>query len=965
MAIKRIEKDDLIAKKPLDNLTQGAKEAEASVKMLETAMKAVVELAKQVKEGLKNLPELPRQPKAPSSKVLKTTKELNDLTAKATQLEKNRLGIDKELQKEKVRLQGLNRERNKLLKEEIALEGRQLGLEERLLKSNKELRLARKQLVETDKDYEKELKRINDQLNKNNEQLAKTRDNDEKRIKSIGRYEKAVSSLRSGLGRLAGAFGLAFGAQAVVGFVKDLNEIANQSQGVTFAFERLGTQGVDAFERVKKSTRGLLSNLDIKRSLVEFDNFNISLEESDTLFEFLAVRATQTGQSIDKLKDSLVEGLSKESKLRIDNLGISAKQLNDQLEITPNFVEAVAIIAKREIAEAGDILDSAASGQAKWNAEIANTKERLANELKPTLDSVLETGARGLRFFVDNFSEILSIVKSVTKAFIIYRGVLFSLKMAERVREFIDFGKAVKSGDKSLKDATSNVQKFGRAITAIGWTALISFVTNLALSFKDVATGATEARIATEKFNDESERTNKLVGKEIADRQKQLDNFKGTNEERAILIESLKAENKQQQANLKQNIEARLEWQKTTKAYLDSRRFLLDAALTVRESGFSATLTKEQEDLLSLSDAYAESRAKVLSYSEAISTLKAETFETSNATNDLGDGVSDLGDRVSSSTKDISDYTLEIDKATESTYSFAKAARALEDAKPKRFEDLDRPDEGIVDVDIEEFEEVEEQKLFIQQEYIDLATDYFIKRADERIAKIQEETDAATKQADYYKQLAIEGNITAKESLAEQNQIIAEANAKKEQEEQRKQRILLISSVLQAFNSNLEQGDSSGEALTKAITSTSLITQFISALPAFEDGTENTSIDGRGKNIDGKGGFHAVLHQNERVLTSDQNDMIGDYSNNEVAAIMQKHRLGQLTSDTQIMVGFGSEVLVNQLMNVENKLDDVTKAIQDKPVPNIEMGEITQSYMTLNKRIQTRKGVTTSKFKVN
>ncbi len=55
----------------------------------------------------------------------------------------------------------------------------------------------------------------------------------------------------------------------------------------------------------------------------------------------------------------------------------------------------------------------------------------------------------------------------------------------------------------------------------------------------------------------------------------------------------------------------------------------------------------------------------------------------------------------------------------------------------------------------------------------------------------------------------------------------------------------------------------------------------------------------------------------------------------------------------------------NQLMNVEAKLDQVTKAIQDKPVPNIEMGEITQSYITMTKRVVSGKGVTTSKFKVD
>ena len=266
--------------------------------------------------------------------------------------------------------------------------------------------------------------------------------------------------------------------------------------------------------------------------------------------------------------------------------------------------------------------------------------------------------------------------------------------------------------------------------------------------------------------------------------------------------------------------------------------------------------------------------------------------------------------------------------------------------------------------EIEVAKETEAEKIDIAKAGIDVAQNYFIKAADERIAKIDEEMDKAKKQSDYFRELAANGNISAKESLAEQNQLIAKAAAEKEKIEKRKQRILLVSSVLQAYNSNLSQDMPSGEALTKALTSTTLITQFVNALPAFEDGTENTSLDGRGKNVDGKGGFHAVLHQNERVLTSGQNNMIGNYSNDEVASIMEKHRLGKLMPDSQMMVGFGTSELVNKLMNVEAKLDQVTKAIQDKPVPNIELGEITQSYMVLNKRVESGKGTTTSKFKV-
>lgn len=188
--------------------------------------------------------------------------------------------------------------------------------------------------------------------------------------RNVGNYPKFFGSALSSFKTLLAGFGLFEAVKKVFSFAKESREIAIQAKGIEFAFERLGETGADALERVRAATRGLLSDLEIKKSLVEFDNFNISLAETDTLFEFLSIRAIQTGKSVDKLRDSLVEGLSKESKLRIDNLGISTQELNDELAKTPNFVQAVANIAKREVAEAGNIIDEAGSSQARFNANL-------------------------------------------------------------------------------------------------------------------------------------------------------------------------------------------------------------------------------------------------------------------------------------------------------------------------------------------------------------------------------------------------------------------------------------------------------------------------------------------------------------------------------------------------------------------------------------------------------------------
>lgn len=217
-----------------------------------------------------------------------------------------------------------------------------------------------------------------------------------KHRQEVYNVESGWGKMKKTLGPLAGMVGGVFAVGKLISFGKELIEIQRRALGVNYAFNQLGEEGEVAFEKIREATRGTLSDLDIKTSINEFSNFNISLKESGTLFEFLAVRAAQTGKSVDELRSSLVEGLSKESKLRIDNLGISAMELNEELEQTPDFVQAVANIAKREIAEAGDVLDTATTSQAKLNAEIENSKESIANNLGPAWDNFLSNTLSGI-----------------------------------------------------------------------------------------------------------------------------------------------------------------------------------------------------------------------------------------------------------------------------------------------------------------------------------------------------------------------------------------------------------------------------------------------------------------------------------------------------------------------------------------------------------------------------------------
>ena len=234
-------------------------------------------------------------------------------------------------------------------------------------------------------------------------------------------------------------------------------------------------------------------------------------------------------------------------------------------------------------------------------------------------------------------------------------------------------------------------------------------------------------------------------------------------------------------------------------------------------------------------------------------------------------------------------------------------------------------------------------------------TDKTIESLDKRIDKLDDEITAAQKQSDFFAELAANGNINAQQSLAEQNKIIAEAEAEKAKIEKRKQAVELISSVVLAYNNELGEGKTTQEALKEALTGTTTVSAFIAALPTFMDGIENTGSQGHG--VDGKGGFLSVLHPNERVLTKEQNAMIGDYSNNDVAEIMHNYRFGgyDIAAKTP---GFDTSKMEAKLSSIEN-------AIINKPETTFDAIKLTSLAMEIRQTQKKGNFTTTNRFKVN
>jgi len=231
--------------------------------------------------------------------------------------------------------------------------------------------------------------------------------------------------------------------------------------------------------------------------------------------------------------------------------------------------------------------------------------------------------------------------------------------------------------------------------------------------------------------------------------------------------------------------------------------------------------------------------------------------------------------------------------------------------------------------------------------------DYLIQQSQKRVKQIDEEIKRAQDQSNFLQDLAKNGNIKAEQSLAEQNKIIEEANRRKEQELKKQARIRLAESIYQTYSAKVEANVENPVAET--IRDATLLQTFIASLPTFMEGTEDTGTNGRG--IDGKGGFQAVLHPNERVIPKNLNDQIGSMSNEQLTNLAIEYQ------NRQLINGATQESSL-ELMLLVNEMQDLKQVIKDKPEFSAEVGAITQNAFEIVEKTKKNNTTIYNRFKV-
>lgn len=159
-------------------------------------------------------------------------------------------------------------------------------------------------------------------------------------------------------------------------------ELAESADGVQHAFEKLDN-GDQLLAGLRKATKGTVNDLGLMKAVMKAKDFKIPLEDLGKLLSFAQLKAQQTGQSVDYMVDSIVTGLGRKSKMILDNLGISAAEIDQKMQETGDFAKAVASIVDTQLAEAGEAYVSAADRALKRTTDLQNAQLELGKVLLP------------------------------------------------------------------------------------------------------------------------------------------------------------------------------------------------------------------------------------------------------------------------------------------------------------------------------------------------------------------------------------------------------------------------------------------------------------------------------------------------------------------------------------------------------------------------------------------------------
>ena len=257
--------------------------------------------------------------------------------------------------------------------------------------------------------------------------------------------QDAGGGLFSGLTGMMQVFGGNLLAQGVAtltseltGSVQESLKLAREGEGIRLAFERLNQPGL--LDNLKEATHGTVSEIELMKQAIKFENFKLPLEDLAIYLAFAQQKAKDTGESIDYLVTSIVNGLGRQSKQILDNLGISAAELTKRMNEGADMTTAVADIIREEMAKAGDYVETAADRAARATAKAKDEMEAMGRTALPIADEVSEMWNTIRNGGITLINTVLTPIANSLKGIqnILRGGASFDVRIPDNVGSNID-----------------------------------------------------------------------------------------------------------------------------------------------------------------------------------------------------------------------------------------------------------------------------------------------------------------------------------------------------------------------------------------------------------------------------------------------------------------------------------------------------------------------------------------------
>jgi TP901 family phage tail tape measure protein len=622
-------------------------------------------------------------------------------------------------------------------------------------------------------------------------------------------------------------------------------------------------------------------------------------------------------------------------------------------------------------------------------------------------------------FLATNLPTIISVVKELAFAFVTFKGVMKGMQLVDQYKNWKNLKSAIAETGTATTEAGQKAQGFGNALKGIGWTIAISLAFEFGKELWNIVSGAKQAEENLARMNRQMQAGSKRANERTNQRQKELQqslDLAKTEKEKIALTKNAQTQIKEDIKLVNERKEKTKQEIAEIEKYIQVNKGKLDVINLNKDLNNSINGAFGMSSKDDIRDVLAQRKADLSAQNEALKIYSEELENTGHSVKVLTKDELENTEQSKKGTQATKQKTTEVEELNKTYEEYMKTRKELTideyKAPELQFADIESADERIkarrksvaeikvveaelskdeekirkarieqinenLAIELENVELTEIEKLELKKraeleiqnleqqanqkkyenfkQWADLTTDYFIKKSEKRIEQIDKEISAAEKQYDYFQELAKNGNITAEQSLAEQQKIINDANLKKQKEQQRIERLKLIQTSLDIYGAKVANGDKN--PLLNTIKDVQLLKQFIESLPAFESGTENTGANGKG--LDGKGGFLSVLHPYERVVDAENNASIGNLSNDELSNIAKRYNTGQLVEMRNIDTAGNSY----DLMPLLSEIKDLKRTIENRPTHNIALGEITQSIMQIVEK--TTKGNTTNVTKYN